>query len=237
MAHIARSIVVAAAAGYGILQVLGRRSGSTAEERSARLPGDDIVPDPQLVTNHAITINAPAKDVWPWLTQMGWHLGGYYGPEWVDRLLFPQNWASLDALDPDLLRHLDVGDQIPDGEPGTAYYEVRQAEAPHLLLLHSTTHVPPGWVEKYDAGLSWTWCFSLTDHSAGRSRLHVRVRGRMNPWWFAALYSATIVPADAIMAGGMLRGIKRRVESHPRPRVSGRPPFEAPRRPHPVPVS
>ena len=88
------------------------------------LPGDDVVPDPQLVTDHAITINARATDVWPWLTQMGWHLGGYYGPEWVDRLLFPQNWASLDALDPDLLRHLEVGDLIPDGEPGTAYYEV-----------------------------------------------------------------------------------------------------------------
>ncbi len=236
MSHIVRSMGIAAAAGYAGLQLLGRRAGSTADERSAVLPGDDVVPDPQLVTNHAITINAPAKDVWPWLTQMGWHLGGYYGPEWVDRLLFPQNWASLDALDPDLLRHLEVGDQIPDGEPGTAYYQVHQVRAPHLLVLHSTTHVPPGWAEKYGATLNWTWCFSLTGQSAGRCRLHARVRGRMAPWWFAALYSATIVPSDAIMASGMLRGIKRRVESHPRPRVSGRPPLVTQARRHPAPA-
>ena len=25
--------------------------------------------------------------MWPWLTQLGWHLGGYYTPEWVDRVL------------------------------------------------------------------------------------------------------------------------------------------------------
>jgi hypothetical protein len=37
-----------------------------------RLLGDDIVPKPQVVTNHAITIDAPRDCVWPWLVQMGW---------------------------------------------------------------------------------------------------------------------------------------------------------------------
>ena len=37
-----------------------------------RLLGDDIVPKPQVVTNHAITIDAPRHCVWPWLVQMGW---------------------------------------------------------------------------------------------------------------------------------------------------------------------
>ena len=63
-------------------------------------------------TNHAITIEARPADVWPWLTQLGWHLGGYYTPEWVDRLLFPQNWPSLNHLDPALMRDLGVGDTI-----------------------------------------------------------------------------------------------------------------------------
>jgi len=26
---------------------------------------------------------AQPADVWPWLTQMGWHLGGFYTHEWV----------------------------------------------------------------------------------------------------------------------------------------------------------
>jgi hypothetical protein len=111
-----------------------------------RMPGDELVPQPHILTNHASTIEARPSEVWPWLTQVGWHLGGYYTPAWVDRLLFPQNWPSLDHLDPALLRTLEVGD---------------------------------------------------------------------------------IIPADYVMAGGMLRGIKRRAESGAMPRSSGRSPATA----------
>ena len=120
MARIGWYVLGSVLVGYGALQVLGRRAGSTAEERRMRMPGDELVAQPHILTNHAITIEARPVDVWPWLTQMGWHLGGWYTPEWVDRLLFPQNWPSLDHLDLALLRNLDVGDTIPDGPPGTA---------------------------------------------------------------------------------------------------------------------
>jgi len=203
-----------AAAGYAAVQVLGRRAGSTATERAMDLPGDDLVPDPQLVTDHAVTIRAAPEDVWPWLSQMGWHRGGYYTPRWVDRLFFPGNRPSLDHLDPDLVRDLQVGDTVPDGPPGTASYVVTEVDAPTLLLLRSTTHIPPGWAERYDARITWTWCFRLS-RAAGGTRVHVRVRGRMSPWWFAALYLAAIVPADLVMATGMLRGLKQRAEAAP----------------------
>ena len=225
MPHLGRAVVVMAAVGYTALQILGRRGGATGHERRITLAGDDVVPAPQMVTDHAITIAAPAQRVWPWLTQMGWHLGGYYTPAWIDRLLFPQNWPSLDHLDPALLRRLEVGDEIPDGEPGTAAYVVHQVQAPHVLVLRSTTHVPPGWDVKYGAALSWTWTFFLADQSDGRCRVHVRVRGRLSPWWFTALYQAAVVPADAIMATGMLRGLRRRVETDPVPGLSGRHPY------------
>ena len=145
MPHVARSLGAAALAGYVTLQVLGRTAGSTRSERAAWRPGDDLVDHPQLVTNHAITVDAPADQVWPWLTQMGWHLGGYYTPEWVDRYLFPANWSSLDHLDPALVRDLQPGDVIPDGAPGTAQYVVHQATPPHLLVLRST-HAPAAGV-------------------------------------------------------------------------------------------
>ena len=212
---------------YGALQVLGRRAGSTRQERHAILPGDDLVVDPQMVTNHGLTIDAPAERVWPWLTQLGWHLGGWYTPRWVDRLLFPDNWASLDRLDPTLLRDLQVGDTIPDGPPGTAEYVVSQTERPRLLVLRSTTHIPPGWAERYDARITWTWTLKLTERAPSSTRVHLRVRGHMDPWWFAAFYVATIVPADFIMATGMLRGLKQRVEAGQPPAVSGRPPLAA----------
>lgn len=210
---------------YGAMHVLGRRSGSTRDERRAILPGDDLVPTPQLVTDHAITIDAPADAVWPWLTQLGWHLGGWYTPRWVDRLLFPDNWASLDRLDPNLLRDLRVGDVIPDGPPGTAEYVVSQVEPPHVLVLRSTTHIPPGWAERFGARITWTWTLVLRDTGPGATRVHLRVRGRMEPLWFAAFYVATIVPSDAVMAPGMLRGLKRRVEADEPAAVSERQPF------------
>src|SRR5512140_1874412 len=187
------AIVATALAGYAALVVLGRGAGSTRTERRACLPGDDTVPRPQLVTDHSITIDAPPDRVWPWLTQLGWHLGGYYTPEWVDRYLFPDNLPSLDHLDPSLVRTLRVGDTIPDGPPGTAWYVVDEVDAPHVLVLHSTTHIPPGWAERFGCRIDWTWSVRLTEQPGRRTRMQLRVRGRMGPPWFAALYLATII--------------------------------------------
>jgi hypothetical protein len=41
--------------------------GVTKEERQCTLPGDERVPNPFVLTTMAITINAPASDVWPWI--------------------------------------------------------------------------------------------------------------------------------------------------------------------------
>jgi hypothetical protein len=231
MARIGWYVLGSALIGYGALQILGRRAGSTAKERRMPMPGDELVVQPHILTNHAISIEAKPADVWPWLTQMGWHLGGWYTPEWVDRLLFPQNWPSLDHLDPALLRDLDVGDNIPDGPPDTAEFVVVEVDAPHTLVLHSTTHLPNAWREKFGARTDWTWSFRLSELPCGKTRLHLRVRGRTAPPWLTATYLATIIPADFIMAGGMLRGIKRRAESGALMRSSGRSPLVAPNAP------
>ncbi len=227
MARIGWCVLGSVLIGYGALQLLGRRAGSTAAERRMRMPGDELVAQPHILTNHASTIEARPSEVWPWLTQVGWHLGGYYTPAWVDRLLFPQNWPSLDHLDPALLRTLEVGDTIPDGPPGTAEFVVVEVEAPHALVLRSTTHLPPTWRERLGAEIDWTWSFRLAELPGGTTRLQLRVRGRTAPRWLTATYLATIIPADYVMAGGMLRGIKRRAESGAMPRSSGRSPAAA----------
>lgn len=221
-----RRLALAAALGYAVLHVLGRRAGSTRQERRARLPGDELVPDPTTVTDHAITVAARAEDIWPWLTQMGWHLSGWYTPGWVDALLFPDNWPSLDRLDPALVRDLVVGDTVPDGPPGTAWFVVEHVDAPHLLVLHSTTHLPAAW-RRYGAFVDWTWTLHLEDRHDSRTRVHLRVRGRTAPWWLTLAYTAALVPADYVMAVGMLRGIRDRAEAAPPPRASGRGPHQA----------
>jgi hypothetical protein len=182
------------------------------------------------VTDHAVTLKTSSEDVWPWLTQMGWHLGGYYTPPWVDRLLFRNNWPSLNRLDPALVRELHAGDIIPDGPPGTAWFVVKDADASRSLVLHSTTHAPVGWREKFGASIDWTWSFQITDLPGSRARVHLRVRGNMAPRWFAWTYQVLIVPADYVMALGMLRGIAKRAEAHPPPRASARIPYTVPRR-------
>ena len=74
------AVASAVTAGYVLLQLLGRRAGSTQDERQRKLPGDELVARPQIVTDHAVTLEAASPDIWPWLTQLGWHLGGYYTP-------------------------------------------------------------------------------------------------------------------------------------------------------------
>ena len=80
------------------------------------MAGDDIVADPQVVTDHAVTVDAPPEAVWPWLVQMGWHRGGWYTARWVDRLLFPANGPSAVRVVPEF-QDRRTGDFIPDGPP------------------------------------------------------------------------------------------------------------------------
>jgi hypothetical protein len=186
------------------------RWGATDGEVAAAMPGDELIPTPSFVATRAITIAAPPEHVWPWLVQMGWHRGGWYTPHWVDRLLFPANWPSATQLVPELLRPLQVGDRIPDGPPDTAWFAVERVDPPRLLVLHSTTHLPAGWRARLGAAIDWSWTFALADTGDAATRLLLRVRGSTRPWWLTAIYVAAVVPADYVMASGMLAGIRRR---------------------------
>jgi hypothetical protein len=192
---------------------LGRTYGSTAVERTMPLPGDHIVPEARIVTNHAITIDVPPDRVWPWLTQMGWHRAGWYTARWVDRLLFPANWPSANRLIPEL-QGISVGDFIPDGAPDThCGFIVERVEPGRALVLHSTSHLPAGLQGKYGAALDWSWVFVLTPLDDGRrTRFLFRSRWTTAPWWLTAGCWLIIVPADFLMSRDMLRGVKSRAE-------------------------
>ena len=45
--------------------------GATAAEAESRLPGDELLEGADGVATRAITIEAPASAVWPWIAQMG----------------------------------------------------------------------------------------------------------------------------------------------------------------------
>ena len=221
-ANLGRGVAVAllggAAAGEAALIRLGLTYGSTAEERELVLPGDERILHPSVVTDHAITIDAPPGCVWPWLVQMGWGRAQWYTARWVDRLFFPANGPSADRIVPEW-QNLEVGDFIPDGPPQTECGLIVEALEPNRhLVLHSTSHLPKSWRDRAD--LDWTWTFVLTPRPHGRqTRYHFRSRWTTRPWWLTAGGWLGIVPADFVMSRDMLRGVKRRAEalarSHP----------------------
>jgi hypothetical protein len=208
------ALLTAAVCGELALIHLGRTYGSTSAERAAALPGDELVPTPQVVTDHAITIDAAPGEVWPWLVQMGWHRAGWYTARWVDRLLFPANWPSANRIIPGLQR-IRLGDFIPDGPPQTECgMIVERLEPERCLALHSTSHLPRSWRERRLAALDWGWAFVLTPVDGGRrTRFHFRSRWTTAPWWFTLGARLLVVPADFVMSRGMLRGVRQRAES------------------------
>ncbi|MGH8835083.1 MAG: SRPBCC family protein [Actinomycetes bacterium] len=204
--------LASAIAAEAALVHLGRTYGSTPQERAMRLPGDEIVAHPQVVTNHAVTVDAPPDCVWPWLVQMGWGRGGWYTARWVDRLLFPANGQSTDRIIPEL-QDLRVGDFIPDGPPETKCGLIVEAVEPNrALVLHSTSHLPLSWRAR--AELDWSWAFVLTAMDGGqRTRFLFRSRWTTAPWWLTLGGWLGLVPADFVMSRDMLRGVKNRAEA------------------------
>src|SRR5579872_6316843 len=88
--------------------------GATDEEAAARLPGDELLEAADGVATRAITVDAPASAVWPWLAQMGpLPRGGAYTYDWIENLL-GLNMQSADRVLPEY-QHPQVGDEIGYG--------------------------------------------------------------------------------------------------------------------------
>ena len=62
------------------------RWGTTEEEATADLPGDELVLNPKLRMTWGITINAPIEDVWPWVVQIGQGRGGFYTYQFLENI-------------------------------------------------------------------------------------------------------------------------------------------------------
>lgn len=170
------------------------------------------MPEPMWQATRAVTIAAPTEDVWPWLVQMGFPTkrGGWYTPFWLDRLIFKIHTRSADRIVPEL-QQLAVGDRVPDSESGVSYFTVARIDPRHALVLLSHTHPLPAYTD-----VDFAWAFVLEPIPQG-SRLIMRARVRYEPVWPALLVRAFMFVGfgmgDFIQAGGMLLGIRRRVQA------------------------
>ena len=192
------------------LRRVGHRSGVTDFETRATLAGDDLVPEPMWQSTRGITIDAAPEAIWPWLAQMGFpaHRGGWYTPHLLDLLTFGIRERSADEI-VDEFQHVEVGDRIPDSADWSVFFTVAEVDPPQALVLHSTRHVL-----KPIRTIDFSWAFVVREGSTvGRSKLFIRARARYSPRWARLFAELVIGPADFVNAGGMLRGIRRRVES------------------------
>jgi hypothetical protein len=214
-------LLATASAGY-LLRRQGKRWGATGDEVYRSLPGDDLVPHPMVETTHAITIHAPAAAVWPWLVQMGYDRGWWYTDARWYRLHETALWkakphTSAERIIPELQR-LSVGDTIPDGPPGTAFFTVAALDPQKTLALSSTTHIllmaPASVRNNARFGLygNFSWVFVLDEQAEGVTRLIVRTRASYGPLLFRMLTLPLFYPGDFLLARMMLRTIRQRVE-------------------------
>ena len=160
--------------------------GATQEEQQRILPGDERVPNPSVLTTMAITIDAPASEVWPWVAQLGQERGGMYSYELLENIARCK-MRNADRIVPEW--EMKVGDQMRMGPQGYPVNQVVALERGHWLLMAGadlktgiadplpqpgqTTYINYAWVLYLDERARWHDTLDLA-HAAGLCAAHFR---------------------------------------------------------------
>jgi hypothetical protein len=186
--------------------------GATASELQRIYPGDQLAPDVLSVATRAITIKAPAVEVWPWIVQTGEDRAGFYSYTWLENL-FLADMHNAERINPQW-QSRQVGDTVwlanKNRYHGTARTVVAIYEPGHAMVLVS----PPDYEKLVHSRppISGAWTFILEPEGDHASRLIMRSRGRSTGILKRASDYFIFDPAHFIMERGMLLGIKRRAE-------------------------
>ena len=176
--------------------------GATDEEAARSMPGDDLIPNPDIAFTRAITINAPPQAVWPWLVQMGYRRAGWYS---YDR--FDNDGIHVQRIIPEF-QTLTVGDVMLTGSEGG--FRVEAIDPARMLVLK---------IDRASVGqdLEMSCVITLDPIDEPHTRLLLRVRGKFNglveKLWGRVLFDA----GDFVMMRKMLLGIKERAERQVHP--------------------
>ena len=177
------------------------RWGSTPDEQTRTLPGDEFAPHASYETTRAVTIRAPGEAVWPWLVQMGQDRAGFYTHNWVERLL-QSGIQDGHALHPEW-QHLAVGDLVRTNRDvrGTPVgWPVISIDPGRSIVLQSR-NMPFG-----------TYSFAVEPIDGRTSRLIVRDRAAWK-WWEWPFTVLVYEPLHAYMETGLLLGVRERAEA------------------------
>ena len=196
--------LLAYVAGLTVLRPWHTRWGTTPDERRMALPGDDAGRTAFYRIDHAITIQAPADSVWPWLVQMGQDRAGFYSYDWLERVV-GDDIHNADRIVPEWQR-LERGDLVRAAQPGYLGGILGDDIGWRVTaLVPGRALVLEGW-----------GAFVLEPVDSATTRLIVRTRGaglpRLRDVPLAPFGFLVFEPAHFIMARAMLRGIRSRAE-------------------------
>ena len=175
------------------------RWGTTPDERTRTMAGDALLPNPTHSATHAIAIEAPPDDIWPWLVQMGYRRGGLYSYDWLDRVFGVLDRPSANEVLP-AFQQLAVGDKIRLG-PREELTVVALDEQRALALSYSAH------------GFEWVWQFGLYPMDEHRTRLVTRGTERFANTFSTWAFMRVMEPAAFVMTRRMLLGVKQRAEA------------------------
>ncbi len=168
--------------------------GATADEVTRPMVGDGLVENPTFNATRAVTINAPAELIWPWIVQIGYKRAGFYSWDILDN----DGISSAERIMPEY-QNLKIGDVVPLSKETDA--EVIDMESNERLLL------------VFQSGSTVTWAWALYKIDAERTRLVTRLR-----WRTTSVVSQFVLDAfEIIMMRKCLLGIKRRAEAATEP--------------------
>jgi hypothetical protein len=189
-----------------------RRWGATDAETGRPLPGDDLVPDPNLSTTRAVEIHAPAELVWPWLVQLGQGRGGLYSYTRLENLVGCDIHNASEVIL--AYQKLEIGDVIRLAPGNAPFFEVALIEPCRALVLRGGGPQMPGAARP-------SWAFYLDQVGDNVTRLIARYRmhypsGVGN----CIVWRGIMDPLFFVMERRMLLGIQQRAERHARQEMS-----------------
>ena len=177
-----------------VIQSRNLNWGLDGNAASHHFPGDELLRKPDYISTHALTIDAPAEKVWPWLVQIGQNRGGFYSYTWIENLMGLQ-MRNADRIVPQW-QTLAAGDEIN--------------LAPRNSMVVAAIEKPKHIVCDMPLAKKTTWAFILEPLAEGKSRLISRIRMNFGDdlRWDLVFFDI----GHFIMDRKMLSGIKERAE-------------------------
>ena len=171
--------------------------GATPEEVAQSYRGDEILPTPIITWTHAITIDAPPAQVWPWIIQMGDSRAGFYSYTFIENLVSGSNlYHNASQVRPEW-QNPAAGQFIISPMLAIKDYQAGQWELASSVI----------------PDLGWTWMWQITPQGDNQTRLQVRMRIQVPAGAASGPVVKNILHVGGfVMERTMMTGIQARAE-------------------------